>query len=130
MRRHVSPHDWISTLVSRPFTVVVLYGPPPPRTSRHTGALLPGWVTARSCCALMRSCSCGTCCICDCPSAAPAMVSDSKSKGSRIACLLSFVLLADALVFVLGELALLDHLFPARAIALGPFAAAQLRDRR
>src|SRR5215204_242238 len=39
-------------------------------------------------------------------------------------------LLVDALVLVLCELAILDLLFPAVAISLGPLAAAQLRDRR
>src|SRR5688572_28559513 len=38
--------------------------------------------------------------------------------------------LVDAFVFVLGELALLDLVFPARLVALGPLAAAQFHDRR
>src|SRR5688572_6100521 len=39
-------------------------------------------------------------------------------------------LLVDAFVLVLRELALLDLVFPARLVALGPLAAAQFRDRR
>src|SRR5262245_37361872 len=39
-------------------------------------------------------------------------------------------LLIDAFVLVLGELALLDLLFPAVAVPFGPLAAAQLRGRR
>src|SRR4051794_8622943 len=39
-------------------------------------------------------------------------------------------LAVDALVFVLPELALPDRILPARTVALGPLAAAQLRQRR
>src|ERR1700741_2852731 len=111
MSGQVSPQDWINTSVSRPLTVVVVYGPPPPRTSRHTGALLPGWVIVRSCCALTRS----SCCVCVCPIAVPAMVKDSNRNSS----LISFappdlaLLVAFALILVLCELALLHRLFPA-----------------
>src|SRR5438067_7539679 len=129
MRRHVSPQDCTSTSVSRPRTVVVVYGPTSPlRTSRHTGALLPGCVTARCCCALIGSSAPGGgfCC---CASAVPAISRDSNTM-SRLIALLGRTLLADAPVFVLGELALLDRLFPAHAIALRPLAAAQLGDRR
>src|SRR5205085_10039200 len=125
MRRHVSPQDCTSTSVSRPRTVVVVYGPlSPRRTSRHTGALLPGCVTERSCCALIGSSAPGGgfCC---CANAAPATISESQRSRSLIA-----VLAVDALVLVLRELALLDRRLPARAIALVPFAAAQLGHRR
>src|SRR3954453_21554536 len=130
MRRHVSPQDWTNTSVSRPRTVVVVYGPDSPRrTSRHTGALLPGWVTARCCCALMVSSEAGGgfCC---CANAVPATISESHSIRSLMAVPRSPALPANALIFVLRELALLDPLFPARAVALGPLAAAQLRQRR
>src|SRR5919206_4214578 len=131
MRRQVSPQDWIRTSVSRPRALVVVYGPAPPeRTSRHTGALLPGCVTARSCCAWTRFSSCGTCWLCVCANAAPASVSESRRKRSLIAIPRLPPLLADAPVFVLRELALLDRLFPAHAIALVPLATAQLRHRR
>src|SRR5215471_12710948 len=43
--RHVSPLDWMRTLVSRPVTVVTCGAPE--RTSRHMGALLSGWLTWR-----------------------------------------------------------------------------------
>src|ERR1051325_1592771 len=129
MRRQVSPQDCTSTSVSRPFTVVVVYGPTSPRrTSRHTGALLPGWVTARCCCALTESSdpAGGFCC---CANAAPAISRDSNTM-SRLIALPRRTLLADALVFVLRELALLDRLFPALLVSGRPLAAAQLRHRR
>src|SRR5690242_9396821 len=131
MRRQVSPQDCTSTPASGPRTLEVVYGPASPeRTSRHTGALLPGWVTARSCCALMRFSSCGTCWLCVCANATPARASESKRKRSLIAVPCLPTLLADAPVFVLRELALLDRLFPAHAIALVPLAAAELGHRR
>src|SRR5205085_151067 len=130
MRRHVSPQDCTSTSVSRPRTVVVVYGPVSPRrTSRHTRALLPGWVTELSCCALIGSSdpADGFCC---CANAAPATISESHSNRSFIAVPRSAALAVDALVFVLPELALPDRVLPTRTIALGPLAAAQLGDRR
>src|SRR5204862_6298177 len=42
---------------------------------------------------------------------------------------LEHALPVNALILVLGELALLERFFPARAIAFGPLAAAQLRYR-
>src|SRR5437868_552813 len=99
MRRHVSPQDWIGTSVSRPLTVVVVYGPPPPRTSRHTGALLPGCVTARSCCAFTRSSGA-------CASTALAIVSDSNRNSHLISRspLAERALPVNALILVLCEL--------------------------
>src|SRR3954470_12536413 len=130
MRRHVSPQDCTSTSVSRPRTVVVVYGPDSPRrTSRHTGALFPGWVTERCCCALAGSSdpAGGFCC---CANAAPATISERHSNRSFIAVPRAAPLAVDALVFVLPELALPDRILPARTVALGPLAAAQLRQRR
>src|SRR5919204_583176 len=128
MRRQVSPHDWISTSVSRPVTVVVVYCGLPERACRQASLLLPGCAFWRCCRPLtgFSGIGPGPCCA----SAAPAKKSESKSNSNLIACLLRVPLLADALVFVLRELALLDRLFPARAITLAPLAAAQLRQRR
>src|SRR5437762_61946 len=69
----------------------------------------------------------GFCC---CANAAPATISESHSNRSLIAVPRSAALAVDALVFVLRELALPDRILPARTIALGPLAAAQLRHRR
>src|SRR6185369_2091858 len=46
--RQVWPSGWISTLVSRPLTVVTCGAPE--RISFHTGALLRGCVACRCCC--------------------------------------------------------------------------------
>src|SRR5256885_10556174 len=130
MRRHVSPQDGPSPSVSGPRAVVGVCGPlSPRRTSRHTGALLPGCVTERSCCALIGSSepAGGFCC---CANAAPATISESHSNRSFIAVPRSAPLADDALVFVFPELALPDRGLPTPAIALGPLAPAQLGDRR
>src|SRR3954462_2865453 len=104
MRRPVSPQDWTNTSVSRPRTVVVVYGPDSPRrTWRHTGALLPGWVTARCCCALMVSSEAGGGSRCR-ANAVPATRRHGQGMWNLIA------LPANALIFVLRELALLDRL--------------------
>src|SRR6267378_5123894 len=59
-------------------------------------------------------------------------MSDSNRNSSLISLSPSpdRALAVDALILVLCELALLDGLFPARAIALGPLAAEQIRHRR
>src|SRR5689334_16307614 len=111
MRRQVSPQDWIRTSVSRPLTVVVVYCGSPERAWRQASLLLPGCAFWRCCSPLtgLSGIGPGPCCA----SAAPPQKSVSSSNSNLIAFLLRLALLADAPVFVLRELALLDRLFPA-----------------
>src|SRR5262249_34104984 len=109
----------------------------PLRTSRHTGALLPGWVAWRFCCSCTFDGSAAPGCAAGCAEARPVQSESPTTRQSleRIdirppTLFLTDALLADPLVLVLGELPVLDLLFPARAIPLVPLAAAQLRDRR
>src|SRR6266480_1901664 len=97
-----------STSVSRPLMVVKFFSPA--FTSRQTGALLPGCSAWRCCC----------CWASDWAHAAPANCIASARRKTLIV----GTLLVDAYVFVLAELARLDLVFPARAVALRPLAAA------
>src|SRR5690349_5615177 len=128
MRRQVSPHDWMSTSVSRPLTVVVVYSGLPERTCRQASLLLPGCTAWRSCSALTGSSGIGPgpCCA----SAALAISSDSKRNSSLISVPRVRTLLPDAPILVLCELTLLERLFPALLVARRPLAAAQLSYRR
>src|SRR6185503_5984467 len=131
MRRQMSPQDWTSTSVSRPRTVVVVYFGSPERTCLQTSELFPGCVVCRCCCALMGSSGSG-------PGpcwASATVVPASKASAAKPYLRLPITrtplttvpaLLADALVLVLGELPVLDLIFPARAVPLVPLAAAQL----
>src|SRR3954464_5595125 len=123
---------WISTFISRPGMLVKAGAPD--CTLFQTGALLPGWVTWRSCCV---SCAggtgscCGACCAC-CAIAAPAKSRTARKENLIYASCCSAALpsldliglLVDAFVFVLALLAGLELGFPAGAVALAPLAAA------
>src|SRR5262245_16911903 len=116
----------------------------PLRTSRHTGALLPGCVAWRFCCSWVLDSGAG--CAAGCADAKPAQSESTTARQSLERfdirppnkwpdcgpdCFPApYSLLVDALVLVLGKLPVLDLLFPARAVPLVPFAATQFRDRR
>src|SRR5471030_1373803 len=121
-----------STPVSRPGMVVKFCWPE--RTSRHTGALLPGWSTLRCCCGSLAGSAAGagtgvagfTVCAAAGIENASARISQAAARGS--ACMnFSSVLLVDTAIFALPQLAILDLFFPAAAIALVPFRAQRQR---
>src|SRR5258705_1924124 len=118
----------------------------PDWTSRHAGALLPGWVAWRSrsaCGPLTGASSCGAACCCGadcgcgacfgscfgavcCAVATPARARDNARKRILINSSVRgpLYLLIDAFVFVLPELAGLDLGLPPRTVALAPLAPA------
>src|SRR5712691_7419847 len=108
---HVSPYVWTSTPVSRP--LIDVYSSFPERTSRQTGALLPGWLCARCC--WVSLCCCATEAL---PSGRARANATAKKRPQTANGFMSRAPLFRPVVFVLGEVAGSDGAFPAGLVAL------------
>src|SRR6185295_5863589 len=119
MRRQMSPQDCTSTSVSRPRTVVVVYFGSPERICLQTSELFPVCVACRCCCALTGSSGRGPGPCCASATVVPASKASAAKPYLRLPIIrtpltAAPVLLVDPPVLALGELPILDLIFPAR----------------